>query len=526
MEDKKSFFSGINKMTGWAKSRVSHSSFLIPYTTLILLLLVAGCGKESDDGIPASAFCLSTENFASHDGTKTSVLENSVVWENGDKVKLNGDEYTVNVAGGQAYVTGFTVPSNDFLGIYPSSLTATATTFTMPNQFESHYSGGRQVIQLPMAAMGAANATSVQFLHLSAATRVLDKNTTGYDVVLDKVVLSSKDVQLCGSRGFTAGVGTLSVDAQGEGAVAADDTTVTVVFTDSPVIATGGSDIKEVQVPMLPIGTGNITIAVYTHIVGTPKGAACYTFRHRASNPALGRNQMMTARIEIKASGDHMVETPKGIFSVSADKKVFFSQGNLQYTGSWQFATNQYDFFGTSQSDNHRDLFGWGTGNDPNKVSTTDGDYSSFNEWGTSPWRTLSAAEWGYLLTSRSGNRYIKATINDQYNGLLIFPDGYSHPADLPELEYVNNAGTGYTYSITTTQWNTLQSLGVVFLPTAGYRDGSGIPESVGGQGVYWSSTNEGTTKAKRLLFSASELETNNATGRHLGYSVRLVREL
>jgi hypothetical protein len=48
----------------------------------------------------------------------------------------------------------------------------------------------------------------------------------------------------------------------------------------------------------------------------------------------------------------------------------------------------------------------------------------------------------------------------------------------------------------------------------------------VGGQGVYWSSTNEGTTKAKRLLFSASELETNNATGRHLGYSVRLVREL
>ncbi|MBQ3676229.1 MAG: hypothetical protein II926_02525, partial [Bacteroidales bacterium] len=39
----------------------------------------------------------------------------------------------------------------------------------------------------------------------------------------------------------------------------------------------------------------------------------------------------------------------KAAFSVSADKKVYFSKGNLQYqasTGTWRFAENQYDIIG------------------------------------------------------------------------------------------------------------------------------------------------------------------------------------
>ena len=43
-------------------------------------------------------------------------------------------------------------------------------------------------------------------------------------------------------------------------------------------------------------------------------------------------------------------ETPGiGTFSVSADKQVTFSKGNLQYTQStdtWSFADNQYDYLG------------------------------------------------------------------------------------------------------------------------------------------------------------------------------------
>jgi hypothetical protein len=77
--------------------------------------------------------------------------------------------------------------------------------------------------------------------------------------------------------------------------------------------------------------------------------------------------------------------TLKGIgeFSVSSNKKVTFSPGNLQYTQStntWSFAENQYDYIGTdnvtggSVSSNQYgdskygtdladkvDLFGWST---------------------------------------------------------------------------------------------------------------------------------------------------------------------
>ena len=74
----------------------------------------------------------------------------------------------------------------------------------------------------------------------------------------------------------------------------------------------------------------------------------------------------------------YMLEHPRvkgalpGIFSVSADKRINFSQGNLQYRPrikTWRFAVNQYDIAG---SDNNNvfmqaycsswvDLFGYGT---------------------------------------------------------------------------------------------------------------------------------------------------------------------
>ncbi len=100
-----------------------------------------------------------------------------------------------------------------------------------------------------------------------------------------------------------------------------------------------------------------------------------------------------------------------GKFSVSATTQVQFSQGNLQYVGTWQFAENQWDIFGASQSDNHRDLFGWGTGDAPNKVSTDYNDYAAFTDWGVNAisnggneanaWRTLTKDEWVYLFQTR-----------------------------------------------------------------------------------------------------------------------------
>ena len=97
-----------------------------------------------------------------------------------------------------------------------------------------------------------------------------------------------------------------------------------------------------------------------------------------------------------------------GAFSVSDTKVVYFSQGNLQYqasTGTWRFATNQYDFIGDAAGNNTTDeadratqsswidLVGWGTSGWDN----TDNDATSAHY---QPWE-ICWTNHGY-----TGNRY------------------------------------------------------------------------------------------------------------------------
>ncbi|MBR2486695.1 MAG: SUMF1/EgtB/PvdO family nonheme iron enzyme [Paludibacteraceae bacterium] len=121
---------------------------------------------------------------------------------------------------------------------------------------------------------------------------------------------------------------------------------------------------------------------------------------------------------------DTVPEPPKriGVFSVAADKQVSFSQGNLQYTQStdtWQFAKEQYEYIGAENIKDGAladriDLFGWSASgnNAPFGVSTSTNaaDYAGeFVDWGINTisgdapgtWRTLSIAEWEYLLNGR-----------------------------------------------------------------------------------------------------------------------------
>ncbi len=240
-----------------------------------------------------------------------------------------------------------------------------------------------------------------------------------------------------------------------------------------------------------------------------------------------------------------------GQFTINGSgDKVYFSKGNLQLVGAntWQFADNQWDYFGTSQSDNHRDLFGWGTKTDPNKTSNESTSYS-WNEWGenaitnggnriNSGWRTLESTEWAYLLNSRTTTttnmptgtnsdyaRYIKAQVASE-NGLILFPDKYAHPADasvtVSSAAY-NTANKGYgSFTVNAENWTKMEEAGAVFLPAGGYRHGTEIIDA-GSYGAYWSSTSTSSNKATSMDFSSSTVEAYN-TNRSTGCSVRLVR--
>ena len=222
-----------------------------------------------------------------------------------------------------------------------------------------------------------------------------------------------------------------------------------------------------------------------------------------------------------------------GEFSVADDKKITFSQGNLQYrptTKTWYFAKNQWEYLGEANANigpsymGWIDLFGWGTGDAAAKLSTNNSDYEQFVAWGdetisgeSNTWRTLNADEWDYLLYSRSNadSLYESAIVNKQ-NGIVIYPDGWSY-------YYAGLMGWDmHTYS--TSEWKELESRGAIFLPAIGSRQGW-VLNSIQNYGRYWTDTEYSTEKAYAFCFYDYGLHMGGYD-RFLGLSVRLVKDL
>ena len=302
--------------------------------------------------------------------------------------------------------------------------------------------------------------------------------------------------------------------------------------------------------------------------------------------------------------------TLPGLFSISADQQVRFSQGNLQYNPSgsvWRFAERQWDFvggegcycyiealdeytyysMGTVYKDGVKcdntlvygnyegwvDLFGWGTsGWDNGNVYYRPYDYTSHDydhpfygpvgnydltgdyanaDWGvyntisnasSRQWRTLSAAEWNYLLMERetpSGIRFAKAIVAG-VRGLVILPDDWS-----ASTYYLRSINTNIDYivnKISGGDWlDVLEPAGAVFLPAAGDRY-----QAVNGEskvyywnddlysgysfGHYWTTTHGvGVDYASQMFFYGSEegmynpYLLNDMGSRSTGNSVRLI---
>ena len=534
--------------------------------------LLAACNKEAEQaGIPEGAVMLTTEGYIAH-STKTAVNDKSVVWLSGDQVKLNASTCSVSLSGSKAYIASGVPSADPIYGYYPATLTvgtpmSDATTISLPSSYTCSYDGdGNQTIPLPMVAkVTGASPSTIEFKHLTSAVKVVLKNSTDALLTLDSVIVSSSTLQLCGERDVTIGVGSVSV-AEQPATIEDSAKRVKINFAASTYINRYASDadLVEVQVPFWPVAAtaSDFTIQVYAHVTGTPAKANTYVFSHSASNPTLLRNQLMTAQVEI--GGSHTTAYRKGVFSVgpNATDKVYFSQGNLQYkakTNTWRFAENQWTYAGTvnrvisSTLSSWIDLFGWGTSGYNNKypymTSTDNSDYGNGNtniagtyyDWGVyniisnggnadSQWRTLTYAEWYYLLNERSDTyKYAKGTLQST-KGLIIFPDGFnpSH-IDITINSPNSNSADYNTNSITDANWEKLEAAGCVFLPAAGIRTNT-TTSSINTSGFYWSSSYYTTDNdhSYYITFSISSLlPTGNDDGftdRYKGCSVRLVK--
>lgn len=219
-----------------------------------------------------------------------------------------------------------------------------------------------------------------------------------------------------------------------------------------------------------------------------------------------------------------------GVFSVSPTKQVYFSKGNLKYNGStstWSFEENQWDCV-TTHNGTTWGHFGWSTSatNYGMNTSTYNGDYSGdFVDWGNNTisnadntgnkWKTLSSAEWTYLLNERivnggtgDGYTYRRVTCGTIY-GMLIFHDDYT--GSVPA-----SGGTITTASLSS------EYAGCVFLPAAGCRNNTSCL-GAGILGCYWSSTYRNSSLAYGVDFNSGNVDPGFYGGRGSGHSVRLV---
>lgn len=270
------------------------------------------------------------------------------------------------------------------------------------------------------------------------------------------------------------------------------------------------------------------------------------------------------------------IQTP---FSVSADKQVYFSQGNLQYqarTGTWRFAENQWDYVGTQTPDDNGhyggtikgsdnanisstydgwiDLFGWATSGwnsganeyQPYSTSTISTDYYVGGEkinnltgefanadWGVynkinnagnqaGLWRTLTDEEWMYLLYDRDDAILLKgsATVNG-ITGIILLPDNWKAQEGITFKSGTN----GYDDNIyTIVDWCRMEAYGAVFFPAVGIRNGLDV-EDVGYFGSYWSSS-AFDNYTYYMYFFSDYLGMDGYENRYEGRSVRLVRDL
>ena len=345
---------------------MKHSIFSA--ALLLGYLMFSACEKEDSllAGLPEGAIRLTAEGMQG-DGAKTSVEGTSVQWVGGESVRLNGNNYTVQVSGGKAYIEA-NLPGVELYGYYNCGIVTDGLTTTpsiyFPANFSSNASGSRQVIQLPMAAYANADSRAVRFKHLSAAINVMLWNATPMTLTIDKVAVSGPLAQivlfaLCPDRlvGIASkwdataeqylkaeyydlpvlgqlysinGSRTLDLTADDLGIVpvlgaGTADRTVTVSCQQD---INPGDNTKCIQVPVTPFGNDQVTISVYCH---NGSNYYFYTMTPDASN-SLDRNRMLTARVKLDLNG-HMNQA---VNLSSINKAYTAKDGDILY-GSTQY---------------------------------------------------------------------------------------------------------------------------------------------------------------------------------------------
>lgn len=237
-----------------------------------------------------------------------------------------------------------------------------------------------------------------------------------------------------------------------------------------------------------------------------------------------------------------------GLFSVSSDRQVIFSKGNLTYnvsSDSWAFYGHQYDS-ATGYDSKLISLFTWGYGSSWSKSPDSTGFLTgnTFRDWGEKvadgkTWHTLSTEQWQYLFnynntatgkdyrnSKRDGRYKFSVKVCGKGNCIVLLPDVWNESV----ISLADFAKTKEYSESTSVKWSDMEKAGAVCLPSTGYRYGNTVRNAADG-GTYWSSTSY-TNDSNYAFYLDTDIETTPETvcpyyceAKFLGFAVRLVSD-
>ena len=90
----------------------------------------------------------------------------------------------------------------------------------------------------------------------------------------------------------------------------------------------------------------------------------------------------------------------------------------------------------------------------------------------------------------------------------------------------INASSAFNNNTYTESEWSQMEGAGCIFLPAAGYRNGTGV-SYVGSGGYYWASSSPyaGEYIAHYVYFYSGVVVSMNYLSRYYGLSVRLVKD-
>lgn len=310
-----------------------------------LLFSLAACERDDEadsfDGIEVIAEPLSG-------GAKVAVTGEHGTWVAGERIRINNSVEAVEYHDGSAYIP-YATPQEVNRALYPATLTATALSsdlvnVTFPAEYHYQTSGGRQVLELPMAARSEGR-NPLHFSHLTGALCFLVINDeASTPLTLQSLTVVSSGYKLNGTRRINiAAPDTTSAIP----ATLAADRTVKMYFDHGLVVPAG--DTVRVMIPVAPVGADNrFTVTLKYFQDGTNNS---FKFsRTQSTGGALLRNQLGYAptNIQTTTGGDIIKKTPffervENVFIINTP--LDFSLMSQACSNNWKSPNNPNDYY-------------------------------------------------------------------------------------------------------------------------------------------------------------------------------------